>query len=138
MWQFRCWRIWPVPRNASEQLQDAWRQWSKTGSAAESHGNAKSVSTTTTSATASSAAKPSTTHVVSKIQYLRPEFYGIIIAYSQIRHAVMSGIIPQQILNPQLMTPQHLSHLQHLVMKTQEYKNLSSRMNALTVRLFIF
>lgn len=51
---------------------------------------------------------------------------------SQIRHAVMSGIIPQQILNPQLMTPQHLNHLQHLVMKTQEYKNLSSRMNALT------
>nr|XP_039262415.1 trinucleotide repeat-containing gene 6C protein-like isoform X1 [Styela clava] len=49
----------------------------------------------------------------------------------QIRHAVMKGVIPQQMLNPQLMTPQHLNLLQQLVMKTTEYQQLTSKMNML-------
>lgn len=50
---------------------------------------------------------------------------------SQIRHAVMKGVIPQQMLNPQLMTPRHLNLLQQLVMKTTERQQLIQRMNVI-------
>ncbi|XP_076801462.1 uncharacterized protein LOC143445936 [Clavelina lepadiformis] len=49
--------------------------------------------------------------------------------FNQIRHAVMNGVIPPHVLNPQLMTPQHMHTLLQLVNKAAEYQRLQMQMN---------
>nr|XP_018667011.1 trinucleotide repeat-containing gene 6C protein isoform X1 [Ciona intestinalis]XP_018667012.1 trinucleotide repeat-containing gene 6C protein isoform X2 [Ciona intestinalis] len=52
--------------------------------------------------------------------------------FQQIRNAVMNGVIPQQFLNPQVMTPQHMHTLLQLVNKASEYQRLQLQLNMIT------
>ena len=49
--------------------------------------------------------------------------------FLQIRHAVMNGIVPAQVLNPQLMTPQHMNNVMQLIETATKIQNLQKHSN---------
>ena len=43
----------------------------------------------------------------------------------------MNGIVPAQVLNPQLMTPQHMQNVMQLIAKATEIQKIQAKLNTL-------
>ena len=43
----------------------------------------------------------------------------------------MNGIVPAQVLNPQLMTPQHVQNVMQLIAKSTEIQKIQAKLNTL-------